>query len=59
VIVTEPKDQVPSMVRTHKGKLLWRVQLRRGLVRLDDQNASVTAVIGVEFDKDQIQKVDR
>jgi hypothetical protein len=59
VIVTEPKDQVPSMLRPHKGKLLWRVQLRRGLVPLADKNVSATAVIGVEFDKEQIQKVDK
>jgi DNA-directed RNA polymerase subunit RPC12/RpoP len=59
VIVTEPKDQVPSMLRSHKGKLLWRVQLRRGLVKVGDKDVSATAIIGVEFDKDQIQKVDK
>lgn len=59
VIVTEPKDQVPSMLRTQKGKLLWRVHLRRGLVKVDDKNVSASAVIGVEFDKEQIQKVDK
>lgn len=59
VIVTEPKDQVPSMLRSHKGKLLWRVQLRRGLVHVGDKDVSATAVIGIEFDKDQVQKVDR
>jgi hypothetical protein len=59
VIVTDYQDQVPSMLRTHKGKLTWRVQLRRGLVRVRDKDVSSTAVIGVEFDKEQIQKVDK
>ncbi|MBY0524133.1 MAG: hypothetical protein K2R98_12080 [Gemmataceae bacterium] len=59
VIVTEPKDPVTTMLRAHKGKLLWRVHLRRGLVKHDDKDVSATAVIGVEFDKEQIQKVEK
>lgn len=56
VIVTEPKDQVPSSLRAHRGKLLWRVQLRRGLVKVKEHDRSATFVMGVEFDKDQIEK---
>jgi hypothetical protein len=37
----------------YTGPLLWRVQVRRGLVRYRDKDLSATAVIGVEFnDKD-------
>jgi len=56
VIVTEPKDQVPSALRAHRGKLLWRVQLRRGLVKTGDREVSATFILGVEFDKEQIEK---
>jgi hypothetical protein len=40
--------------------LLWRVQLRRGLVKTRDESdrdvdISATTVIGVEFRKDQIR----
>jgi hypothetical protein len=59
VIVTEPKDQVPTMLNGHKGKLTWRVQLRRGLIKIDDKDVSATAVVGVEFDKEQVQKVEK
>jgi hypothetical protein len=56
VIVTNYKEDVPSLLPGHKGKLLWRVQLRRGLVKLDDGKLrSATGVIGVEFDKGQIE----
>jgi hypothetical protein len=59
VIVTEPKDQVPSALRAHRGKLVWRVQLRRGLVKTKDRQVSATFVMGVEFDKEQIEKMDK
>jgi hypothetical protein len=39
------------------GPLLWRVQVRRGLVRYQDKDLSATAVIGVEFtDKDVVNR---
>lgn len=34
----------------YRGKLLWRVQLRRGLVPWRGREVPATAVIGVEFD---------
>jgi hypothetical protein len=46
----EPETQ---KLGKYTGSLLWRVQLRRGLVRFRDKDLSATAVIGVEFtDKD-------
>jgi hypothetical protein len=32
-----------------QGKLLWRVQLRRGLVRVGQRDIPAAAVVGVEF----------
>lgn len=37
-----------------KTRLLWRVQLRRGLVKVGDQEVSATTVIGVEFRADEV-----
>jgi len=34
--------------------LLWRVQLRRGLVKHKDKEYSVSAVVGVEFSASDI-----
>ncbi len=53
-VVIDDKDQVPAALRNYRGKLLWRVQVRRGLVNYKDKDYSVTAVIGVQFDKDDI-----
>lgn len=33
----------------YHGSFLWRVRVRRGLVRFEDKNYSATAVIGVHF----------
>lgn len=35
--------------KPYQGKLLWRVQLRRGLVKVKGKTVPATAVIGVEF----------
>ena len=42
-------------VAKHVGKMLWRVQVRRGLVRVKSREVSATAVVGVEFTRDDIQ----
>lgn len=39
---------LPELERFH-GTLLWRVQLRRGLVRVGQREIPATAVVGVEF----------
>ena len=49
VVCTAPEDDVPKKLRGYLGNLLWRVQLRRGLLRIGDTDYPVTAVIGVEF----------
>jgi hypothetical protein len=55
VITTNPDDtDVLSALKTHTGPLLWRVQLRRGLVKHKDKEYSVSAVVGVEFSASDI-----
>jgi hypothetical protein len=56
VMVTAPqkKELIDSIVKSN-DKLTWRVQLRRGLVRVDGQQMSATAVIGVQFSASEIR----
>jgi hypothetical protein len=56
VFATNPGDEVPEQLRNYKGKMIWRVHLRRGFVRSDGKDVSATAVIGVEFDMSQVEK---
>jgi hypothetical protein len=52
-ICTNGNDNDTRHLETYVGPLLWRVQVRRGLVHYRDKDLSATAVIGVEFtDKD-------
>lgn len=39
----------------YRGSLLWRVRVRRGLVRFKDKDYSLTAVIGVRFTDQDIR----
>jgi hypothetical protein len=54
-LCTDPKDHVRAAIRKAKGPFLWRVQVRRGLVKLGDKEVSATAVVGVEFNKQDVQ----
>jgi hypothetical protein len=58
-----PGDQMTVLLRTHprdsaviqhldrlREQVLWRVQVRRGLVAVNGQGVSATAVIGVQLD---------
>jgi hypothetical protein len=56
LICTDPDDHVARLLASARGPLLWRVQVRRGLVPVRDREVSSTAVIGVEFEPDQIQR---
>jgi hypothetical protein len=38
-----------AAVRNFTGQFLWRVQLRRGFVKVDGKDVSATGVVGVEF----------
>lgn len=55
-ICTDPKDKVAKTLEGYSGQLLWRIQLRRGLVKVKDNYKSSTAVIGVEFSEKEIHQ---
>jgi hypothetical protein len=55
VVCTDPDDQVSDLLRAAPGPFLWRVQLRRGLVRVGRREIPATAVVGVEFARDEIR----
>lgn len=58
IVCTDPENaDVLDTLDRYEGPLLWRVQLRRGVVKVRDRGlASATAVIGVEFDKSAIKQ---
>lgn len=57
LLKTEPhhKKQVAEIARA-TDSYTWRVQVRRGFVKVDGKNVSATAVIGVEFSSAEIER---
>jgi hypothetical protein len=63
-VCVDPDTQDPAYLATHpeddilhyKGPLLYRVQIRRGLVTYKGKDVPCTAVIGVEFTDRDIEK---
>jgi hypothetical protein len=58
-VCTDPEDHVLGALENYRGPLLWRVQVRRGLVKWHtargiEREDSATAVIGVEFDSSDV-----
>jgi hypothetical protein len=53
----DPKADAVKAVDAYKGKepLLWRVQVRRGLVAVKDEELPATAVVGVQFSREDVQ----
>lgn len=57
VMATNPENlEVLKAVDKANGPMLWRVHLRRGLVKVKDGEASATAVIGVDIQPKDIPK---
>jgi hypothetical protein len=55
VVCTDPGNrEILRTLSRHKGPLVWRVQLRRGLVNVGKREVSATAVIGVVFQENDI-----
>ncbi|HVL14706.1 MAG TPA: hypothetical protein VM529_19190, partial [Gemmata sp.] len=48
-VPTAPNPQLVNAVRNAKDPVLWRVQVRRGMIDFRDRDVPVTAVVGVEF----------
>jgi hypothetical protein len=55
-VCTDPRAHVSKLLQAYRGNLLWRVQVRRGLVQVRDREYSATAVIGVVFQDTDIIK---
>ncbi|HEV3261073.1 MAG TPA: hypothetical protein VG013_29750 [Gemmataceae bacterium] len=55
IICTDQDRELLSAVHDASGQLLWRVQLRRGLVKARDHEVSASAVIGVEFTRADVK----
>jgi len=60
-VCTNPKDHAVEALDSYQGRLLWRVQLRRGLVKWTTRNGvdrddPATAVVGIEFSADDVKK---
>ncbi|MSQ93987.1 MAG: hypothetical protein EXR98_05455 [Gemmataceae bacterium] len=55
VLKTEPhyKKQIAQIAKA-TDSYTWRIQVRRGFVKVDGKNVSATAVIGVEFSSAEI-----
>ncbi len=59
IVCTNPHDPVEKALASYHGPLLWRVQLRRGLVEVRNHDASATAVIGVAFQDSDIRREEK
>jgi len=56
-VCTPPDQAAGKFAGNYKGLLLWRIQLRRGLVRAGEREVPATGVIGVQFRAADIEKV--
>ena len=58
VITTMPNFQklIKENIAQSNDSFVWRVQLRRGFVKYEDKEISATAVIGVKFTPQNIEK---
>jgi hypothetical protein len=58
-VCTDPKDHVGGLLTNYHGPLLWRIQVRRGLVPVGDRAYPATGVLGVRFQNTDIMDVKR
>jgi hypothetical protein len=56
VVCTDPDDHAADLLAAYHGDLLWRVQVRRGLVKVGEREVSATAVVGVRFRDTDVTK---
>ncbi len=55
-LCTDGDDSSAQAIFTHQGPMLWRLQVRRGLVPVGAKEIPATAVIGVEFGATDIKQ---
>ncbi len=48
-LCTDGDDEATQSIFNYKGPILWRIQVRRGLVEVGSKQIPASAVIGVEF----------
>ena len=53
------KPEIVTAAQGFNGTMVWRVQVRRGVVSFHGEEVPVTAVVGVEFTAADIKKVTR
>ncbi len=58
VVFTDFDQQILKAVSESNDKILWRVQVRRGLIDFKGKDVPVTAIIGVEFKSSDVKNVD-
>jgi len=58
VVFTDANGNIVRAVRNGEGPLMWRVQLRHGLVHYRGHDVPVTAIIGVEFKPEDVKVVE-
>jgi hypothetical protein len=56
LVCTDPADHVSEALAQTSGELLYRIQIRRGLVAVGEREVSATAVVGVVFQQKDIQR---
>lgn len=57
LVCSDPKrTEVIKAVRSHTGPIVWRVQLRRGLVKVKEREVAASAVVGVVFEAKDIKQ---
>jgi hypothetical protein len=49
LVCTNPVVDIERQLLAFRGSLLWRVQVRRGLVKVNEREVPATAVVGVLF----------
>ncbi len=61
VICSDTQDGSLEAVKSYAGTdpILWRIELRRGLTQFRGQDLSICAVIGVQFNRGDVQKAKR
>jgi hypothetical protein len=58
VVASPDRAEVIDAVRTAAGPVTWEVHLRRGVTRLQWDDISVGALLGVEFDPAAVKRLD-
>ena len=56
-LCTDGDDSSTQAIFSHQGRMLWRLQVRRGLVPVGSKEIPATSVIGVEFGATDIKQI--